>query len=115
MRKIFLILATLLSIGVSAQVPSTDSLLRYNDQYIRNSAITAFTNNRLNTLLKGIIENLAAGGGGGSILVQIRTNATHIQYKYSNQSDFFWTNHVARSALILRTSKFVVCYSGVRS
>lgn len=101
MRKYLLILFALVSLSTQAQLPTPDSLLRYNDQYIRNSAITAFTNNRLNTLLKGIIENLAnsGGGGGGTILVQLRTTPTHIQYKYSNQSDFFWQNLIALSEL----------------
>lgn len=50
---------------------STDSLRTYNIKYITNNAATAFTNLRLHTLLRGIIDWVdtarAGTGGGGAI------------------------------------------------
>ncbi len=54
--------------GYSQGFPNTDSLRTYNIKYITNNAATAFTNLRLHTLLRGIIDHLdSTGAGGGSI------------------------------------------------
>lgn len=71
MKKILFILVFLISLGASAQIayfPTVDSLRRFTDRYIRNSAIEAFTNLRLNTTIKGIEQfldsaRLVWGGG----------------------------------------------------
>lgn len=49
--------------------PNTDSLRRYNNRYIRNSAVEAFSQLRLNTLLHGVINwiDSARAGEGGSL------------------------------------------------
>lgn len=55
----------------SAQFTGTDSLRNYNNKYITNNAATAFTNLRLNTLLRGMIDwidTARAGTGGGGAL-----------------------------------------------
>lgn len=69
MRKIIFILLLLTSFAASAQYnfPSLDSLRRYNNRFITNSAINAFTDYRLNTLLNGMIAWIdSAGGGSGA-------------------------------------------------
>lgn len=54
-----------------SQFPGTDSLRNYNNKYITNNPATSFTNLRLNTLLRGIIDwvdTARAGTGGGGII-----------------------------------------------
>lgn len=54
-----------------AQFTGTDSLRSYNNKYITNNPATAFTNLRLNTLLRGIIDwvdTARAGTGGGGVI-----------------------------------------------
>lgn len=67
MKKIVFIIAIIISgYAASAQIPTTDSARKYTDHYIRNSAIEAFTNLRLNTLLKSLanlIDTVAIGSG----------------------------------------------------
>lgn len=54
MKKIFVLLGLFISLGADAQTfPTSDSLRAFIDKHIRNSAIQAFTNLRLNTALKG--------------------------------------------------------------
>jgi hypothetical protein len=62
MKKICLALILFISLGACAQLPnyfrSVDSLKRYNNKYIRNSAIDAFSNLRLNTFNNGVVQYL---------------------------------------------------------
>lgn len=66
---IVILFASLVSKGQG--YPNTDSLRTYNIKYITNNAATAFTNLRLHTLLRGIIDWIdtarAGTGGGGAI------------------------------------------------
>lgn len=64
-----LLIATFFASLVQAQFPSTDSLHRYNNRWIRVSAVEAFTNLRLNNLLHGMIAwiDSARAGAGGTI------------------------------------------------
>jgi len=69
----YLISILLLSIvfTAKAQFTGTDSLRNYNNKYITNNAATSFTNLRLNTLLRGMIDwidTARAGTGGGGAL-----------------------------------------------
>lgn len=65
--------------------PSTDSLHRYTNRFITNSAINAFTDYRMNTLLNGIINwiDSARLGTGGSVGVDTiyALNDSTIRYK----------------------------------
>lgn len=69
----------------SAQFNSTDSLHRYNNLNIRNSAVQAFTNLRLNTLLHGMIDwiDSARAGEGGAIGMDTAyaINDTTVRYR----------------------------------
>jgi hypothetical protein len=57
MKKIVLSLLIFVTGTASAQTfPSQDSLENFIDRYIRNEAINAFTNMRLNTALHGVID-----------------------------------------------------------
>jgi hypothetical protein len=68
MKKILVIGA--MFIGLSAQsqqiFPDVDSLQKYINRHIRNSAISAFTNLRLNTALIGTSQFLGTGSGGNN-------------------------------------------------
>jgi hypothetical protein len=58
-----LFFATLfISLQSRAQFPSTDSLHKYNNHWIRNSAVEAFSQLRLNTLLHGMIDWIDSAG-----------------------------------------------------
>lgn len=69
MKKVFLILL-IAAAAVKAQAqssnpfPSTDSLIKYINKWIRNSPVDAFTNLRLNTSLIGITRFLQTSYGG---------------------------------------------------
>lgn len=70
--KYILIIAGLLFAGtLQAQFTGTDSLRNYNNRYITNNPATAFTNLRLHTLLRGMIDYIdtarAGTGGGGAV------------------------------------------------
>lgn len=57
--------------SAKAQFTGTDSLRNYNNRYITNNPATAFTNLRLNTLIRGVIDwvdTARAGTGGGGAL-----------------------------------------------
>jgi len=57
MKRIILFLVLLASAyTASAQFPNIDSLRKFNNRYIKSSAIDAFTNLRLNTVLNGLIN-----------------------------------------------------------
>lgn len=78
MKKIIIIAAVLFfglkSHAQSCPFPSYDSLKKYVNKYIRNSAQDAFTSLRLNTALLGIIcfaENSSGGGGSDSALINL--------------------------------------------
>ena len=59
MKKILLLLGFIcLGLSASAQFPSIDSLRKFTNRWIRNSAVDAFTNLRLNTSLNGVINYL---------------------------------------------------------
>jgi hypothetical protein len=76
MKKICFGLFLFVSAGATAQIayfPTVDSLRKFQNKHIRNSAIDAFTNLRLNTTLNGIAQFLdsarlvwSGGGGGGA-------------------------------------------------
>jgi hypothetical protein len=71
MRYSFIIAFIFISTITVAQFPGTDSLRNYNNKYITNNPATAFTNLRLNTLLRGIIDwvdTARAGTGGGGVI-----------------------------------------------
>lgn len=69
MKKIIFIALLFITVKSFAQFPGTDSLRNYNNRWITNSAIQAFTNYRLNTLLNGMIDwiDSARAGEGGTI------------------------------------------------
>ena len=92
MKKIIALLGLVIFLtNVKAQTgfPSTDSLHRYNNRYIRHSAVEAFSNLRLNTLLHGIISWIdtarAEGTGEGSTVIGVDTiyklNDSTIRYR----------------------------------
>jgi hypothetical protein len=66
MKKYILRLAFFVTLFISlqskAQFPSTDSLHKYNNHWIRNSAVEAFSQLRLNTLLHGMIDWIDSAG-----------------------------------------------------
>lgn len=65
MKKIFAILVLLIAANsVRAQFPTTDSLERFINRYIRNSAVEAFQNLRLNTALIGMKKFIDSAYGG---------------------------------------------------
>lgn len=65
MKKIVLILTLAFAAGtVQAQFPTTDSLRKYINKYIRNTAIEAFTNLRLNTAMIGSLKFVDSAYGG---------------------------------------------------
>lgn len=65
MRKL-LILLVLVGFGASAQAqfPTTDSLRKYINRWVRNSAVDAFSNLRLNTALLGMTRFVDTAYGG---------------------------------------------------
>lgn len=69
MKRLLFIILLFCSFKGLAQFPGTDSLRNYNNRWITNSAIQAFTNYRLNTLLHGMIDwiDSARAGEGGTI------------------------------------------------
>lgn len=56
MKKLLIGLCLLIGVTAQAQFPSIDSLRKYNNKYITSSALDAFTNKRLNTVLNGILN-----------------------------------------------------------
>lgn len=71
MKYIIGIFLSLILFSAKAQFTGTDSLRNYNNRYTTNNPATAFTNLRLNTLLRGIIDwvdTARAGTGGGGAL-----------------------------------------------
>lgn len=62
---------TIASLAKGQGFPNTDSLRTYNIKYITNNPATAFTNLRLHTLIRGVIDWIdtarAGTGGGGAI------------------------------------------------
>lgn len=91
--KRFLIIAFIAISGMTAKgqtpcdnmlFPTIDSLRSYINVYIRNSAVTAFTNLRLNTAMVGVTQWLeciqSTGGGGGTDNANVGTG-----YRILNQ------------------------------
>jgi hypothetical protein len=71
MRYILIFIFSIVSIFAKAQFTGTDSLRNYNNRFITSNPATAFTNLRLNTLLRGMIDwidTARAGTGGGGAL-----------------------------------------------
>lgn len=65
MKKIFVFVGLILSsIAASAQFPTTDSLVKYVNRWIRNSAVEAFQNLRLNTAMIGMTKFIDSAYGG---------------------------------------------------
>jgi lysophospholipase L1-like esterase len=87
MKHILLAILLLSTLGANAQFTGTDSLRNYNNRYITTNPATAFTNNRLNTLLRGIIDfiDTARAGSGGAVNLGIDTvfavNDSTIRYR----------------------------------
>ncbi len=87
MKYVFSLILFFSAIQANAQFTGTDSLRNYNNKYITNNPATAFTNLRLNTLLRGIIDWVdtarAGTGGGGALGVDTlwALNDTTIRYK----------------------------------
>lgn len=86
--KYILILSGLLFAGtLQAQFTGTDSLRNYNNRYITGNPATAFTNLRLHTLLRGMIDYIdtarAGTGGGGTVGVDTlwALNDSTIRYR----------------------------------
>jgi hypothetical protein len=83
------ILGMLLIKNGNAQFTGTDSLRNYNNKYITNNPATAFSNLRLNTLLRGMIDWIdtarAGTGGGGALGVDTlwALNDSTIRYRKS--------------------------------
>src|ERR1044072_6147236 len=74
MKKLILSLLLLTVISTSkAQFPGTDSLRNFNNRFITNEAMRAFTNLRLHNLLSGIIDFLDSANGGGSVSLGVDT------------------------------------------
>lgn len=86
-RYLVIVIVILISASSKAQFPGTDSLRNYNNKYITNNPATSFTNLRLNTLLRGIIDWVdtarAGSGGGGALGVDTlwAINDSTIRYK----------------------------------
>jgi hypothetical protein len=71
MKYILVFILSIAAINAKAQFTGTDSLRNYNNRFITNNPATAFTNLRLNTLLRGMIDwidTARAGTGGGGAL-----------------------------------------------
>ncbi len=87
MKYIVIIVSIFTMLSANAQFTGTDSLRNYNNKYITNNPATAFTNLRLNTLLRGIIDWVdtarAGTGGGGAIGVDTlwALNDSTIRYR----------------------------------
>lgn len=91
MRKILFIGALFVcSIAQSQTFPGTDSLRAFNNKHIRNSAINPFTNMRLNTLLKGIINEIDSTVANASIF-----DSTYIYSAVNAKSDSSHTHAAA--------------------
>jgi hypothetical protein len=90
MKRIIVLLVTIFIIcQAQAQFTGTDSLRNYNNRYITNNPATSFTNLRLNTLLRGMIDWIdtarAGTGGGGALGVDTlyAINDSTIRYRKS--------------------------------
>lgn len=89
MKYVIILLVALMaaSSAKSQGFPGTDSLRGYNSKYITTNPATAFTNNRLHTLLRGIIDwiDTARSGTGGGGAVGVDTlwalNDSTIRYR----------------------------------
>jgi hypothetical protein len=91
MKRLLLFICILFSLYTTKGqgFPNTDSLRTYNIKYITNNAATAFTNLRLHTLLRGVIDWIdtarAGTGGGGAIGIDTlwALNDSTIRYRKS--------------------------------
>lgn len=94
MKYIILILVLAISTQASAQFSTTTQARTYIDRYIRNSAVDAFTNLRLNTALKGTLNLLDGldGGSAGTLVDTIyRLNSTTLRFRIKrNGLSFFY-------------------------
>lgn len=87
MKYLLIIIGLILGGTLKAQFTGTDSLRNYNTRYITNNAATAFTNLRLHTLLRGMIDWIdtarAGTGGGGAVGVDTlwALNDSTIRYR----------------------------------
>src|SRR5689334_11358675 len=65
MKKIIVFAVLIIGcMSAKAQFPTTDSLRAFINRYIRNSAVEAFQNLRLNTALIGMTNSLDSAYGG---------------------------------------------------
>lgn len=88
MKKCIVFILLLIGLkGFTQGFPGTDSMRTYNSKYITNNPATSFTNVRLHTLLRGIIDWIdtarAGTGGGGAVGVDsiAMLNDTTMRYR----------------------------------
>lgn len=87
MKRLLIFGLVFIAVSADAQFTGTDSLRNYNNRYITTNPATAFTNNRLNTLLRGIIDFIdtarAGTGGGGALGIDtvFAVNDSTIRYR----------------------------------
>lgn len=97
MRKILFILALVACAGsASSQTlnpfPTTDSLRKFINKWIRNSAVDAFTNLRLNTALIGMSRFLdSADAAGSAVTGFVALNDSTIRLTTNNLDTFYAT------------------------
>lgn len=78
--------------------PGTDSLRTYNIKYVTNNPATAFTNLRLHTLLRGIIDwiDTARAGTGGGGALGVDTLYALNDSTIRSRRNGVWTNTILR-------------------
>jgi hypothetical protein len=89
MKKICItLLALVISASTFSQFNNTDTLRRFVNRWITNSAINAFTDYRLNTALNGMInfiDSARAGLGGSAVDTIWRLTDSTIRYRKNGQ------------------------------
>lgn len=75
-KLLFLIMLMMGTATVKAQFPTTDSLERFINRYIRNSAVEAFQNLRLNTALIGMTKFIDSAYGGQIVSMDAPNDST---------------------------------------
>src|SRR6478752_695558 len=73
MKKLILSVLLIIPFISNAQFPGTDSLRNFNNRFITNEAMQAFTNLRLHNLLSGIIDFIDSSRGGSSVSLGVDT------------------------------------------
>lgn len=100
MKKIIIIIAIVFTaiLAKGQGFPGTDSLRTYNNKYITTNPATAFTNNRLHTLIRGIIDWVdtarAGTGGGGAVGMDTLWTINDSTIRYRRNGSF--QNHILK-------------------